>query len=286
MYPYELIKGTGIDLYIVFILLGVISSFVTARALSGVVKMSDKVFNFVLLTAVIAIVLGWLSAMLFQAFYNFLATGVFEFVGQTFYGGLIGGAAVFLIVYFVAGRFLFKDRAHIKDFDGLVTLAMPAIVGAHALGRIGCLMDGCCYGEVTDAWYGIYMHSAGEWAKRVPTQLFESLFLFALYAVLVFLIVKKKFRNTPTVYLVSYGIWRFFIEFFRADTERGSSGIEGLYPSQVTAIILVVVGIVWLFVYEKKLKAVFDKLKEQKPEESEAPEQSENPDETVKSDEE
>ena len=276
MYPYELLEGTGIDLYVIFILLGVISSFVTARALSGVVKMSDKVFNFVLITAVVAIGLGWLSAMLFQAFYHFLATGEFEFVGQTFYGGLIGGVVTFLLVYFGFGRIIFKDKAHIKDFDGLLTLAMPAIVGAHALGRIGCLTAGCCYGGITEEWYGIKMLSDGVWAKRVPTQLFEALFLFALYAVLFLLIVKKKFRNTPSIYLISYGVWRFIIEFVRADSERGSSGIEGLYPSQVTAIALVLLGVVWIFIYEKKLRSFFDGLKGN---ETTAVSESEQPDE-------
>ena len=140
-------------------------------------------------------------------------------------------------------------------------MAMPSIVVAHAFGRIGCLMDGCCYGAITDAWYGIEMLSGGVWAKRVPTQLFEAIFLFLLFAVLVVLIVRKKFRNTPSVYLIAYGVWRFLIEFIR-DDNRGSSGIPGLYPSQLTAIILVIIGVVWIFVYEKKLKHVFDGLAE------------------------
>ena len=268
MYPYDIIKlsdDAAIDLYVIFIVIGMISALVTVRTLSSIVKMSDKVFNFVLVTAVAAIVVGLYSAMLFQAFYNYLATGVFRFEGLTFYGGLIGGAAAFLAIYFGIGHFVFKDKAHIRDFDALLTLAMPAIVGAHAFGRIGCLMAGCCYGEITDEWYGVMTYSDGIWAKRVPVQLFESLFLFALYAILVFLIVKKRFRNTTTVYLIGYGVWRFIIEFFRADSERGSSGIKGLYPSQLTAIILVIVGIIWLFLYEKKLKSYFDGLKEQKP---------------------
>ena len=250
MYPYELIAGSGIDLYVVFIIIGVVAAFVTLRLLSGKVYLPDKVFNFTLLTSVITVVLGWLSAMLFQGFYNFLAEGQYVIRGQTFYGGLIGGAAVFIAFYFGVGHFVFKDKSNVKCFNELMTIAMPAIVIAHAFGRLGCLMDGCCYGAVTDKWYGITMYSGGVWAKRVPTQLFESLFLFALAAVLVTLILRFKFRNTASVYLISYGVWRFFIEFVRADSERGSSGIPGLYPSQVTAIVLVLVGIAWVLIYK------------------------------------
>ena len=276
MYPYELIENSGIDLYIVFIVVGVISAFLTLRLLSDVVKLRSKLFNFLLLTTIVAIVLGWLSAMLFQAFYNFLASGTFEFKGQTFNGGLIGGALVFFGFYFLAGHFFFKEKEHIKNFDKILTIAMPAIVGAHAFGRIGCLMDGCCYGAITDAWYGIEMYSGGVFAKRVPTQLFESLFLFALYALLDFLIIKKNYQNTPTIYLVSYSIWRFLIEYVRADSERGSSGIEGLSPSQVTAIVLFIVGVAWYFLYEYKFKAVFDKMHQGEPaEEKNAPEGAE-----------
>ena len=267
MYPNELIKDTGLDLYIIFIVIGILATFVTLRYLSGVMKMNYKVFNFVIVTAIFAIVVGWLAAMLFQAFYNFLATGEFRFAGQTFYGGLIGGVIAFVAFYFGVGHFIFKKKEHVADFDKLLTMAMPSIVVAHAFGRIGCLMDGCCYGAITDAWYGIEMLSGGVWAKRVPTQLFEAIFLFLLFAVLVVLIVRKKFRNTPSVYLIAYGVWRFLIEFIR-DDNRGSSGIPGLYPSQLTAIILVIIGVVWIFVYEKKLKHVFDGLVEKAAQDS------------------
>ena len=258
MYPYELIKGTGIDLYVIMIIIGIAGTFITLRILSDKVKMSAKLFNFVLVTAVVAIVIGWLFAMLFQAFYNYLASGEFKFKGQTFYGGLIGGLGVFLAFYFGVGHLVFKDKENVKQFFKLLQIAMPAIVIAHAFGRIGCLMAGCCYGAKTDAWYGIYMYSHGEWATRVPTQLFESLFLFALFAVLMTLIIKFKVKNTASVYLIAYGVWRFFIEFVRADAERGSSGISFLYPSQLTAIVLVIVGIAWIFVYKYLFKNAYE----------------------------
>ena len=258
MHPHELIQGTGIDLYVIMIVVGIVGTFITLRILSDKVDLSAKIFNFTLVAGVAAIVVGWLSAMLFQAFYNFLASGTFVFKGQTFYGGLIGGVIVFLAVYFGVGHFVFKDKKNVKQFFKLLQIAMPAIVVAHAFGRIGCLMAGCCYGAETNAWYGIYMYSGGKWATRVPTQLFESVYLFLLYAALMTLIIKFRLKNTLSVYLIAYGVWRFFIEFVRADSERGSSGISFLYPSQLTAIVLVIVGVAWIFVYKYLFKNAYE----------------------------
>ena len=118
---------------------------------------------------------------------------------------------------------------------------------AHAIGRIGCLFAGCCHGAVTTAWYGIWNADLG--AKTVPTQLFESLFLFALCALLTRLELRKT-RVNLSLYLILYGIWRFGIEFLRAD-ERGKTFIPGLTPSQLTAIVFVVLGILLLLFARK-----------------------------------
>ena len=45
--------------------------------------------------------------------------------------------------------------------------------------------------------------------------------------------------------MILYGAWRFGIEFFRAD-ERGKTFVPGLTPSQLTAIVFVILGFVLL----------------------------------------
>lgn len=274
MYPFDLIENSGINLYVVLIIVGIISALVTLRYLSTPLKMPAKVLNFTLLTTVLAIIAGWGAAMLFQAFYNFTATGVFEIKGQTFLGGLIGGAVVFILIYVFVGNVIFKDKLQMKHFGSLLTMAPPAIVGAHAFGRLGCLTAGCCYGGITDSWIGINMYSDGVWAKRVPTQLFEALFLFALYAVMLLLILKFKKKDTVSIYLIAYGVWRFLIEFVRADSERGASLIPGLYPSQVISIFMVIGGVAYAIIYRKMLGAKLEKLSA--PEEEKPQEQEEN----------
>ena len=81
----------------------------------------------------------------------------------------------------------------------------------------------------------------------VPTHLYEALFLFALFAVLSVLYFKN-YNFTMHVYLIAYGVWRMFIEFFRDDA-RGAV-VLGLYPSQWTSIIFIILGVA-LFVFYK-----------------------------------
>ena len=251
----------GLDLYYWMILIGVITAMIVFRMFSAQVGLSVKVFNLSIFVTVGAIILGYLSAVLFQSWYSFLDTGVFQWgVGATFYGGLIGAVIVFLLLYFGAGHFLLKDKQHIAQFNKMLSLIVPCIVVAHAFGRLGCLFDGCCYGAVTDSWIGIVMR--GE--KRIPIQFFESLFLFALFFVLLYLAVRKKNEYTASLYLIIYGIWRFFIEFAR-DDDRGSSGIWFLTPSQLTAILMILAGVALIFLYRNFLKKIYERAEVHEP---------------------
>ena len=95
MYPYELLPG--IDMYVVMLCLGVISAIVVFRILSDKIKLDSRLYNLCLFTAVAAFVIGYYSAVLFQAFYNIPKYGkliINAQTGATFYGGLIGGASL------------------------------------------------------------------------------------------------------------------------------------------------------------------------------------------------
>lgn len=242
----------SIDLYSWMILLGIVVAMVFFRIFCDKMQVSSKVFNFALAACVCCIAVGYLFAVLFQSWYHYLDTGVWQIgVGATFYGGLIGAVIVFAVVYFGVGHFLFRNKQHVVDLDKILASGFPCVVVAHAFGRIGCLFAGCCYGKLTDGALGIEMWVNGEWQRRLPTQLFEAIFLFALFGVLAWMIFAKRSKYTPSVYLVSYGVWRFAIEFVRDDAERGSSGISWLTPSQLTALIMVVLGVAAVFVYKK-----------------------------------
>ena len=134
-----------------------------------------------------------------------------------------------------------------------MSTAIVSIVLAHAFGRIGCLFAGCCYGKITDMWYGIQMYEHGVLEKRIPTQLIEAIYLFLLFTLLQYILIKRNNRKTPAIYMIMYGIFRFFIEFLR-DDNRGSLGSSILSPSQLISIVLVVAGTILLVLYYTKFK--------------------------------
>ena len=230
-------------LYGLFIAIGIIACFLVFFQFGKKRKIEEKFVDFVFYNAIAAIIVGFGTASLFQATYNYIddPSQGFRFDGGiTFIGGLIGGIASFLI-----GYWMFKDKFKARIVD-IVSIAPCCILIAHAFGRIGCLFAGCCHGAETDAWYGIYMPAVG--AKVVPTQLFEAIFLFALFAVCYLLYWKKNFKHNLSLYLLAYGIFRFLIEFFRAD-ERGQF-LFGISPSQFWSIVMVLSSVAVYFLLE------------------------------------
>ena len=144
--------------------------------------------------------------------------------GFVFYGGFLAGL-LFLTIY--------KLLRFPLDLKALRSLLLALTVG-HAIGRIGCLLAGCCYGSVTNFWWGIELHGA----HRHPTQLLEALGLMILSYVL----VKMRLTlNALLYYLVSYGLLRFGIEQLRGDEIRGLWG--SFTPSQWGSLGLMCAGI-------------------------------------------
>ncbi len=124
--------------------------------------------------------------------------------GRTIVGGLIGGAA---------GTFLAKRMFGIKEKMGN-QIAIPVAI-AMAVGRIGCLLRGCCYGKPTGLPLGV---DFGDHILRHPTQAYEIIFDILL---VVFLIWKKKQEikrgELFRIFLSSYMSFRFLLEFIRVE---------------------------------------------------------------------
>ena len=249
MYPNEIILG--LTLYDICLCIAIAACFAAFGMLADKIKIPAKIQTFAALCGVFGVGLGYGSAVLFQAFYNIKERGEFiidEGTGATFYGGLIGGAAVFLAIYFIGGHFKFKDNSHLGAFFPVANCAAACIALAHSIGRLGCLFAGCCHGRRTEAWYGIMMHGTDGYHKYIPTQLMEAAFLLLLFGLLTAqLLSKKKNACNLSLYLVLYGVWRFLIEYLRADY-RGDTVVDWLTPSQFTAILLNLVGIALVFV--------------------------------------
>lgn len=160
------------------------------------------------------------------------------FGGSVFYGGLLGGLGAGYL-------YLKKKKLSIPDYADLIAVYIPFF---HMFGRIGCFLGGCCYG-VECSWGFTYTQSPVELAngvRRFPVQLLEALCLLVLFLILLFLYRKGRLAGRLLyLYLISYGILRFFLEFLRGDDYRGF--LFGLSTSQIISLLILLVCIpAWL----------------------------------------
>lgn len=207
----------------------------------------DAIISAVLLGFVGMKILYWIvtPGVFKDAFSNGFFKGLLELLmsGMVFYGGLIGGLLGIVLV----------ARKKKKNFFEFADLMAPCFCVAHAFGRIGCLLVGCCYGVATGetTQFGLCTYNGAcavkylDGTMRLPAPLLETVFLLLLCVVLVLIFRKEKHLGTVTGwYLVLYAIWRFVIEMFRGDAARGKYG--PLYTSQWISIAILIAGVVIL----------------------------------------
>ena len=144
--------------------------------------------------------------------------------GIVFFGGLMGvlfGLKLFTVIKKQYSPFVFQ-------------MAAPAIPLFQGFGRIGCLLGGCCYGFHLSTPFVLF---EGVQFDRFPVPLFESLFCFAIFVVLVVRENKKDDIDLLRIYLLSYAAFRFAAEFLRDDLIRGH--FFGLSTSQWISLTIV-----------------------------------------------
>ena len=169
--------------------------------------------------------------------------------GMVFYGGLVGG----ILGIYICSR---KKKRSFFEFSDLMA---PCFCVAHACGRIGCLLVGCCAGvEPGDpvlfgaaTYHGACAFTYADGHQHLPVPLMEAIFLLLLCVALILILKKTKKLGTVTGwYLVLYAIWRFVIESFRGDAERG---IYGLFStSQWISFAILLAGVVILVTARKR----------------------------------
>jgi phosphatidylglycerol:prolipoprotein diacylglycerol transferase len=144
--------------------------------------------------------------------------------GLVFYGGFIGG---FLMSVW------FLKRNQLKIWKVADILAPSLALGA-SIGRIGCFLNGCCYGKISSAWGmrfpaqgeppvytrqlldGLLSYGAQRSLPVLPTQLYEA---FAYFVLFLFLLRLDRHKKSEGVlfwnFVFLYSIARFIIEGFR-----------------------------------------------------------------------
>jgi phosphatidylglycerol:prolipoprotein diacylglycerol transferase len=171
--------------------------------------------------------------------------------GGVFYGGLIAAVTVALIYL----------RRHRLPLWTTTDVFAPGIALGHVVGRMGCLLAGCCFGTPTSMPWAITFTDPAAAANvgtplgvpLHPTQLYEA---GAELLILVFLLVWERRGHgfpgrTFWSYMLLYGVSRFVIEFYRGDS-RGMV-FDALSTSQFVSVILVPLAIVMLFLLSRRV---------------------------------
>ena len=148
--------------------------------------------------------------------------------GLVYYGGLIGATLTTL-------AFLRRQKLPVWKFADALA---PSIALGYVFGRIGCLMNGCCFGRACDLPWAIHFppdHSTYP-AGLHPTQIYDSLLNLVFYAGLAWLYRRTQFDGQIfALYLMGYALLRAFVESFRGDyTEAHLHGF--LTPAQLVSL--------------------------------------------------
>ncbi|MEE8583134.1 MAG: prolipoprotein diacylglyceryl transferase [Dehalococcoidales bacterium] len=173
------------------------------------------------------------------SFYSQNPGQILGFSGLTIYGAILGATlAVWVYSRFASFRFAY-----------LADIAAPGIVLAQAVGRVGCILNGCCYGSPTDLFCGVIWEHPGSAAPIGvavhPTQFYEIILLLLMFGGLLWLRGRLKLDGALFMaYLGLYSLWRFGIGFLR----EGDPFLFGLQEAQVIGLIVVVV-VVPLLIY-------------------------------------
>jgi phosphatidylglycerol:prolipoprotein diacylglycerol transferase len=181
------------------------------------------------------------KALLFVVDFEHFTSSWSEFTtllrsGGVFYGGLI--AAVLVCIY--------QLRKHRLPLWQSGDLFAPGIALGYMVGRLGCLLAGCCYGRPTDvAWAVTFTDPAANFNVGTPlntplhpTQVYEA--LAGLVMLVVLLVLERRSRHFPGrtfwTFVLMYSVSRFFIEFYRGD-DRGLV-FDMVSTSQAISIVL------------------------------------------------
>lgn len=171
--------------------------------------------------------------------------------GFVFYGGVFGG----LLGLYLCGKIL-----HIQ-VAVYARAAIPVIPVAHAFGRIGCAMTGCCYGVPYDGLGAVVYTESIAAPLNVPlfpVQAVEAAGNLVIAAVLCLYdeICRRNSKKPKSlqVYLILYAVFRFALEYVRYDdSERGI--LMGLSTSQWISIVICI-GVIAVEIFRQKKSAV------------------------------
>jgi phosphatidylglycerol:prolipoprotein diacylglycerol transferase len=169
--------------------------------------------------------------------------------GLAIHGALIGG---------VLSAVLFCKKRKL-NFWQIADLVSPFLILGQAIGRIGCFLNGCCYGLPTNKPWGV-IFPKGSFAYYKygmvavhPTEIYEMVLDFIGFFILFFLRKRIKIKGFLfCFYLIYYSVIRFFVSFFRGDSLYlwGTN----IRIAQLTSIVVIIISLEIIFYLKGKVQ--------------------------------
>src|SRR5579885_749452 len=166
-----------------------------------------------------------------------------QFQGLTSFGGLIFGLLAFW-------WFAWRQKRPLRD---VLDVVAPSALLGQGIGRIGCLLNGCCYGVACQANYPLAVHIDSTTTLHVHAQLYDTLMCFIAFGFLLWFEKRRPMHRGQVfaLFLVLYGLSRFIYEFWRAGTvDQVNAGIASstymgnlpITQAQVAALVMILAG--------------------------------------------
>ena len=164
--------------------------------------------------------------------------------GLSFHGAIVG---------LVLGAWVFARKYQIPLFQVTDSMALAGTQGLF-FGRLGNFINGELYGRVTDSPLGMIFPQGGPYPRH-PSQLYEGVFEGIVLGAIIWLVYPrvKRYGVLTPLFIVGYGVFRYFIEFFRQPDEQLGFYFGGTTTmGQILCFIMIIVGTGVYFLGRKK----------------------------------
>jgi phosphatidylglycerol:prolipoprotein diacylglycerol transferase len=183
---------------------------------------------------------GIIGARIVHVFanYHYYSRHILEIImlrngGLAIQGGILFGLAALIVL-------LKTMKLNVAGTLDMVALSVPV---GQAIGRIGCFLNGCCYGKQSNCFIGVTFPGV---ERRVhPTELYYMAGdLLIFWFLLLFYHDKHQDGEIAAWYLIFFGSLRYWLDHFRGDLIPSEIG---LYSTQIFGIICFLAGALWIF---------------------------------------
>ena len=205
-------------------------------------KFFDDLITYIIISIIIGGRLGYIIFYNIEFYIN-NPMDVFKIWkgGMSFHGALIG---------IIFGTYVFSKKKGLNTFLFLDIIACVAPIGLF-FGRIANFINGELVGKVTNVYWGVIFTNLDD-NLRHPSQLYEA-FLegVVLFFVMNFILLNKNYKvgHCSSLFLIFYGIFRIFSEFFREPDVQLGYIYEILSMGMILSLFMIIAG---LIIYLKK----------------------------------